>query len=50
MACGGEDGNRNLMKEALAECLTAILSPQQDIRTTAEKQVKTLEITDGAVT
>ncbi|GAB6022996.1 Importin 9 [Chamberlinius hualienensis] len=36
----------NSLKEALFETLTAILSPQHDVRVTAEEQIKALEVTE----
>ena len=38
------------LKEALYDCLTAILSPAHDIRAAGEEQVKALEVTEGAKT
>ena len=41
-----EDRNRSL-KQALVESLTAILSPDQQVRQMAEEQLKVLEVTEG---
>ena len=41
-----EDRNRSL-KQALVESLSAILSPDQQSRQTAEEQLKVLEVTEG---
>ncbi|GAA6094027.1 importin-9 isoform X1 [Tachysurus ichikawai] len=35
------------LKEALIETLTAILSPVQEVRASAEEQIKVLEVTEG---
>lgn len=35
------------LKEVLIETLTAILSPVQEVRATAEEQIKVLEVTEG---
>lgn len=38
------------LKKALIESLTAILSPQQEIRIHGEEQIKLLEVTEGKQT
>lgn len=43
---GNGERNRSL-KEALFESLTAILSPQHDVRVNGEEQIKALEVTEG---
>lgn len=35
------------LKEVLIETLRAILSPVQEVRATAEEQIKVLEVTEG---
>lgn len=35
------------LKDALFEALSSILSPIQDVRISAEKQISVLEVTDG---
>lgn len=47
MAIAGDDNLSRSLKEALYETLTAILSPIQEVRTTAEEQIKALEVTEG---
>lgn len=37
----------NTVRNALIESLTAILSPQQEIRQQGEEQLKLLEVTEG---
>ncbi|CAH1265152.1 IPO9 [Branchiostoma lanceolatum] len=45
MAAQGADVSRSL-KEALLESLTAILSPQHEVRIAGEEQIKVLEVTE----
>ena len=43
-----DEGNRSLnLKQVLIESLGAILLPDQQIRKTAEEQLKVLEVTEG---
>ncbi len=46
MAAGDAEVSQSL-KKALIESLTAILSPQQEIRIHGEEQIKLLEVTEG---
>ena len=46
---GNGERSRSL-KEALFESLTAILSPQHDVRVNGEEQIKALEVTEGTTT
>ncbi len=43
-----EERNRSL-RDTLLQNLSAILSPQQEVRAAAEEYVETLEVTEGSV-
>ena len=43
----GSLGGGAALRQALFDSLTAILSPNQEVRNAGEKQLKTIEITEG---